>query len=311
MSGRVHSTPRERHVAEAAVLVVMALWAANFIVVKAAVAVLPPIGFTWIRFCLAAVTLVVLLKMREGSIGMPRRDLITIGALGALGFGLYQVLWTTGLTSVTAGDSALLIAATPVLTALLAVVARSDVLTPLKLGGALLSFVGVGVVVVSGPGIAIGGSLVGELLTLAAALCWAIFTAFAAPLVGRFSPLRTTTWSIVAGTVAMTPFALVQLATANLSAIGPEVLGAVLYSGVLAAGLSNVAIFHAIKLLGPTRITAFQFLVPAMAVVLGALFLAEAIRAGQVLGGLVIVAGILITRSGGGWVRLRRGIRPA
>ena len=42
--------------------------------------------------------------------------------LGAVGFGLYQVLWTTGLKQVTAGNSALLIASSPVLPALLAVV---------------------------------------------------------------------------------------------------------------------------------------------------------------------------------------------
>jgi len=90
----------------------MVLWAANFIVVKTAVAQLPPVGFTFLRFTLASVTLLVLLRWREGSIGLPRRDLIAILALGAVGFGAYQILWTTGLTTVPAGDSALLIAAT-------------------------------------------------------------------------------------------------------------------------------------------------------------------------------------------------------
>jgi drug/metabolite transporter (DMT)-like permease len=59
-----------------------------------------------------------------------------------------------------------------------------------------------------------------------------------------------------------------------------------------------VVVFHAVKLLGPTRITAFQSLVPAIAVVLAGVFLAEPILPAQVLGGVVIVAGILVTRSG-------------
>jgi drug/metabolite transporter (DMT)-like permease len=42
--------------------------------------------------------------------------------------------------------------------------------------------------------------------------------------------------------------------------------------------------------------SAYQFLVPALAVVLAAIFLSEPIRAGQVVGGVVIVAGVLITR---------------
>ena len=63
-------------VAEAGVLVVMVLWAANFIVVKSALEVLPPVGFTFLRFVLASVTLFVLLRWREGSVGLPRRDLL-------------------------------------------------------------------------------------------------------------------------------------------------------------------------------------------------------------------------------------------
>ena len=73
---------------------------------------------------------------------------------------------------------------------------------------------------------------------------------------------------------------------------------AVLYSGFLAAGISNVIVSNGVKVVGPTRTAAYQFLVPALAVVLAFLFLAEPIRAGQVAGGLVIVAGVLITRGG-------------
>ena len=152
----------------------MVLWAANFIVVKSAVAVLPPVGFTFLRFVLASFTLFVLLRWREGSVGLPRRDLLSICGLGALGFGIYQILWTTGLTTVPAGDSALIIASTPVLVAILAVIAGSDVLTREKLVGGLVSFLGVAVVIASGPGLTLGRSLAGEAITLLAALCWSL-----------------------------------------------------------------------------------------------------------------------------------------
>jgi drug/metabolite transporter (DMT)-like permease len=274
----------------------MVIWAGNFIVVKSALAVLPPVGFTFLRFLLASVTLLVLLRWREGSIGLPRRDLIAMWILGGLGFGLYQMLWTTGLVTVAAGDSALIIAATPVLVALLAVVARSDVLTPLKLAGVLVSFVGVAIVIASGPGLSIGGSIAGEVITLAAAFCWSIYTAFAGPYLRRISPLRATAWATVAGTVVLAPVAILQLGTVDLGRAGPEVAGAIVYAGLLAAGISNVVVLNGVKVVGPTRTAALQFLVPALAVVLAAIFLAEAIRPGQVLGGLVIVAGVVLTR---------------
>lgn len=288
----------ERRIAEIAVLGVMVLWAFNFIVVKSALAVLPPVGFTFLRFAIASTTLLLLLRWREGSIGLPRRDLIAICALGALGFGIYQILWTTGLKQIAAGDSALIIASTPVLVAFLAVVARSDVLTPGKLVGGIVSFLGVAAVVASGEGLSLSGSLAGEAITLLAAICWAIYTAFGAPFLRRHSPLRTTTWATIAGTVVLAPLAASQLATTDVAQLTPGAVGAVLYSGFLAAGVANVIVLNSVRVVGPTRTAAYQFLVPALAVILAFFFLAEPIRLGQVFGGLIIVVGVLITRGG-------------
>ncbi|MBA2719881.1 MAG: DMT family transporter [Chloroflexi bacterium] len=299
----------ERQIAELAVLGVMVVWAGNFIVVKSALEALPPVGFTFLRFALASATLMVLLRWREGSIGLPRRDLIAICGLGAVGFGLYQILWTTGLQQIAAGDSALIIASTPVLVALLAVIARSDVLTPDKFLGGLLSFTGVAVVIASGPGLSLGGSIVGEAITLVASICWAIYTAFGAPFLRRHSPLRTTAWATVAGTLVLAPVAAIQLTTVDVAAaVSPGVFGAILYSGFLAAGIANVIVLNGVRVVGPTRTSAYQFLVPALAVVMAAAILSEDIRLGQVIGGVVIVAGVLITR-GGAPFRIPAGVR--
>ena len=285
----------------------MVLWAANFIVVKSAIAVIPPASFAAIRFALASVTLLVLLRWREGSIGLPRRDIVPIALLGALGFGVYQILWPTALQSISAGDSALIIASTPVLVALFAVLARSDVLTPGKLVGALVSFAGVAIVIAGGGRLDLAASLGGDLLTLAAAVCWAIYSAFGAPILRRHSPLRTTTWAVVFGTLVLVVPGLLEASSVDASRFGPDVGAAILYSAFLSAGVSNVVVFHGIWLLGPTRVTAFQFLVPAIAVVLAAIFLGDPIRIAQLVGGAVIVLGVVVTRSGSTLAdRLRR-----
>jgi drug/metabolite transporter (DMT)-like permease len=286
----------DRRLAEIAVVAVMFIWGGNFIVVKSAVAVLPPIGFTFLRFVLATTTLFVLLRLREGSLSLPRRDLVAIMGFGALGFGVYQILWTTGLTTVPAGDSALLIAATPVFVALLAVVAGTDVLTRTRLAGVLMSFAGVAVVIASGPGLTLGGSISGELITLAAAFCWAIFTAYASPYLRRNSPLRATARGTLAGTLVLAPLAILQLRSVDVAALGPEVGLAILYSGFLAAGVSNVIVMNGVKVVGPTRTAALQYLVPFIAVVLAAVILSEPIRPGQIIGGIVILAGVALTR---------------
>jgi drug/metabolite transporter (DMT)-like permease len=288
----------------------MVFWAANFIVVKAANEQIPPVTFAFLRFGIAAATLLLALRWREGSLRLPRRDLLPVLGLGALGFGLYQILWSTALQDIPAGDSALLVAATPVLTALLAVYSGADVLTRTKLLGSLVSFAGVAVIVASGPGLSFSASIVGDLLTLVAALCWSIYTAFGATVLRRHSPLRTTAWAMVGGSMVLAVPGLLQAVGVDWLAVDERAWGGLVFSALIPAGVANVVVFSAIRLLGPTRIAAYQFLVPFIAVILGAAFLAEPVRVEQLLGGVVIVLGVAITRSDrvttfGGWLRAR------
>ncbi len=289
----------------------MAFWAANFIVVKAANEQIPPITFAFLRFGLAAVTLLVLLRWREGDLRLPRRDVLPILGLGALGFGVYQILWATALQDIPAGDSALLIATTPVITALLAVASGADSLTRTKLLGSLVSFAGVAVIVAAGHGITLGGALIGDALTLLAAVCWSVYTAFGAPILRRHSPLRTTTWAMVGGSLVLLVPGLFQAVGVPWSGVSADAWAGLLFSAFIPAGIANVVVFSAIRLLGPTRVTAYQFLVPFMAVLMGAAFLAEPVRLDQLLGGVVIVIGVAIARvdrvtAFGGWLRDRR-----
>jgi drug/metabolite transporter (DMT)-like permease len=292
------ATGADRRLAELGVLVIMVFWAGNFIVVKGAIGILPPVGFTFLRYVLASVTLLALLRWRTGTIRLPHGDIRAIALLGVIGFGCYQILWPVALQSIPAGDSALLIATTPVLTALMAAATRADQPNAAKLAGAFVSFLGVAMVIAAGQRLDLGASLIGDGLTIVAATCWAIYTVFGARILRRHSPLVATTWAIVAGTLFIAPVGIAQLATADIHEVGLPVVLAIVYSGTLAAGIANVVVFHGLKLLGPTRVTALQSLVPALAVVLAALFLGEAIRPAQVIGGIVILAGVALLRRG-------------
>jgi drug/metabolite transporter (DMT)-like permease len=110
------------------------------------------------------------------------------------------------------------------------------------------------------------------------------------------SPLRLTTWAILFGTVVLAIPGSVQLAAAGPTWVSPAAIAAIAYSGIIAGGLANVLIFRAIAVVGPSRVANLQLLVPALAVLLAAAILDEPILAGQVLGGVVIVVGILIAR---------------
>ena len=280
----------------------MVVWAANFVVVKDVLGSMPPVGFTFLRYSLAAVTLIAILRVSREPMRLPRDELVPILVLGGLGFGLYQILWTVGLVSIPAGDSALIIAATPVFTAVIAVLLGTDTLTPRKAIGVISSFLGVVLVIAAGIGIELSGSPVGFALTFGATLCWATYTAFGARVLRRQSPLVLTTWATVGGVIVLAPLGLLQLAAPGAINVSDErgalaIVLAIVYSGVLAAAVANVVVFRGVQLLGPTHITTIQALVPAFAVVLAFLFLGEPIRPVQVIGGAIIIAGVALTRT--------------
>jgi drug/metabolite transporter (DMT)-like permease len=278
--------------------------------VKTAINVLPPVSFTFLRYVIASVTLVILLRWREGRFRLPTGDVRNVVLLGVVGFGFYQILWTVGLRAIPAGDSALLIATTPVITALLAAAFGLDAPNPVKLIGAFVSFLGVAVVIAAGQGLDLLASLGGDLLTLAAALCWAIYTIAGARILRRHSALVITTWAVVVGMLFIAPVGIGQLISTPIVGFGPGVVIAVIYSGTLAAGFSNVVVFHGVRLLGPTRVTSLQSLVPAMAVVMAAVFLQEPLRPVQIVGGIVILAGVALLRRGSWPGRPRAGAAP-
>jgi drug/metabolite transporter (DMT)-like permease len=302
-AARRPATALERRAAEIACVGIMVLWAANFVVVKSSIPVLTPVGYAFIRFALAGAVLLAVCRWREGSVAIPRRDIAPLAGLGILGFGLYQTLWTTALASTSVGNSALLIGATPVFTALVAAGLGIDRLDRIKVLGVLIAFGGVAVVA-AGHGLRVDSAAVGDLLTLGAAVSWAVYVSLGAGVLQRFTPLRATAWTITFGAIFLAPVGLSQLAGVDLAQVGPAQVGALAYSGLLSSALGNVVVFWGISLLGPTRITNLQFLPPALAIVFAAIFLGDPILPSQVLGGLVIVAGVLLARRS-------RGGRPA
>jgi drug/metabolite transporter (DMT)-like permease len=285
-----------RRLAELGVLVTTLVWSANFVVVKAAIGVLGPLVFTGARYAVASLTLLAVMRLQGRRIRPPGGQLAVLLGLGVIGFGGYQLLWTTGLTQISAGDSALIVAASPVLVALLAAAVGLDQVTAPKALGAMTAFAGVAVVIASGQGLSLGASLVGDALTLGAATLWAVYTVGGTRVLRTIDPLQATTWTVIGGALVLIPVGAIDALLRPPPPLSPEVVVGIVYSGALAAAIANVFVFNAIRFIGPTRATTMQLLVPAGAVILGAVFLGEPLGPGQLVGGVVIVFGVWLTR---------------
>ena len=252
-----------------------------------------------VRYAVAALVMLAYLWRREGSVGLPRRDLMMVACLGALGYGGYQMLWSTALQSTGAGESALLVAATPVMVALIAAIVGTDALDREKVLGIAVSLAGVVVVVAAGRGFELDADFAGPALTLLADLFWAVYVALAASVLRRHSSLRMTTWAALAGTAVMVPLGVVQLRDVDLGVVPMLAWVAIAFSALLSVAVGSVVNFRAVRLLGPTRVTNYQFLSPCGRRRRPRCCSTRPILPGQIVGGAIIGAGILVARGDG------------
>src|SRR3954469_17984625 len=130
---------------DASLFLMAAIWGVNFVVVKFATGVLPPLPFNAVRVTLAAVTLMLIGAMRSSPWPDRRRTLVLLG-LGVLGNGIYQMFFIFGVSLTRAGDASLLIAATPAFIALISRVFGIERIGRKGWIGIALSIIGIGLV---------------------------------------------------------------------------------------------------------------------------------------------------------------------
>ena len=170
-------------------------------------------------------------------------------------------------------------------------------LTPYRVVGFVVGFAGV--VVVIGPeflrGLAGNAALFGAIAALGAALSYSISTIYARRL-GAGDPGRRSAGMLVVASVLATPMALVDLSAVAAPSVASVV--ALIVLGLLATGFATLLYFRLIQGPGPTFLSFVNYLVPAWAVIAGAVFLDESISLSVFSGLALILAGIALSELG-------------
>lgn len=279
-------------------LAVALLWGVNQTAIKLGLRELPPLTWSAVRFTLAALALFWLLQHREGSFAVARRHWARLFVAGALSFGVATLLFTVGLRYTTATNSSLIVASSPVVTALIAWLVGAERFQPLKAAGVTLAFAGVAVLLlVNGAGFRLStGTLPGDLVSLAGTVLIGGYAILILPLFAETSPLRVTAWTFGLAALAMwaaVPFEFSRLSLRTLTLITPATL---LYSALLAGAWAQIAWNEAIHRTSPTQVVVYLYLPPLVSAAVSAAILGERPRLAQALGALVIFAGLYLAQ---------------
>jgi drug/metabolite transporter (DMT)-like permease len=154
------------------------------------------------------------------------------------------------------------------------------------------------VLVVAARGTGFGAAtMAGDLLTLAAVVCWAGYTLGLRVLPPEVSPLRVTMVTTVAGAPVLLLAGLPSMATMDWTAVGWEGWSALAYSTVLSLLVAYLIWNRSVKVVGPSRTVIYMCLTPLIAVLSAALLLGERPEPLQAVGAVFILAGVVMTTS--------------
>jgi drug/metabolite transporter (DMT)-like permease len=273
------------------------IWGIDFSMMKFLLRSMSPVGLTALRFLIASSVLWLVARWLERDTRLDARTAWALAGLGVVGNTVYQLGFINGLARTTAANSALLIAATPLATAVLGAIIGAEQLTRPVIMAIGLGTLGVALVILGhGDGISFStATLSGDLLTLVAVICWSAFTHGVRRIGARgVSPLQVAAITTIGGTPGLVLAGWAQLRNQSWSAVGVLEWGALLYSALLSIVVCYVIWNHSVRRIGANRTALFGVTTPLFAIVAGAVMLGERPSVGQLVGAVFILASVVV-----------------
>jgi drug/metabolite transporter (DMT)-like permease len=269
-------------------------WTIAYVFTRAALAYVSVFTLGFLRYLVAAIALTIVgIALR---IRLPmKRDAIWLLTSGLSGFTLYIIVFNLGASMATAATSSVVIATTPVTTALLARIIYNEQISRVQYIAIAVEFVGVILLaVIGGPFSANAGI---AWLTLGAFLL-SSYNLLQRKLTRTYSALSATMYSIVIGACFLCVFApgAAREASAGLPGVVIFYIAAL---GLLSSAAAYISWAKAISIAPKTSyVSNYMFLTPFLTALLGFAVLGEKPDGATIVGGAVILAGMILYNLG-------------
>jgi drug/metabolite transporter (DMT)-like permease len=281
-------------------LALAALWGASFMFIKVGVRELAPATLICFRVALGTLTLLPIALATAGprELGRQLRNAaVPLVLVGVLNSAVPITLLAWAEKRLDSGLAAVIQASAPLFTALLALrFSRGEIVTGSRLVGLLVGFGGVALLV----GVQPRGNVLSAVAVTFTALCYAVAALYSARALADVPPLVTSVGALASATLVLAPFAV---ASPPEGVPGWKVVGSLLALGVLGTGVAYVLYYTLLAGAGASRSILITYLVPALALAYGTIFLGEPVRLAAVTGLALVLGGVAL---GTGVVRTAR-----
>lgn len=290
-----HSAP-STSLAYGSVMLAAALWGGSIVAQKMALGSFSAVEASVLRDIGGVAILLTTWWWQEGAWAkLTKADMRMLGLLG-LGVLGNHLLILMGLKYVSGAVGGVIIGSSPVVTALLSALLIHDVPLRAVWAGGLLSFAGVGLVSVAGFQAAGDKPLIGSLLVFLGVVSWALYSIGSRELMERHSALTVNWTTLLVATVLQIPLLWTdrKMLDAGLESVSPADWMALGYLILFATAIAQQAWLFGVKGIGPSRASVLGNLTPVAAVVLSAVILKESVGTSEILGIVLILAGVWV-----------------
>jgi drug/metabolite transporter (DMT)-like permease len=283
---------------ESLLLIVVLIWAANAPLVKFGLSGLDILVFNSLRFLVAGTTLAIIYFARSSWKRMPKSDWLKLIGLAIIAHVIYQMAYIFGIKNTTVGNSAVILSTSPLWTVLLNSVIHKEKVPRQVWLGTFVSLLGIVLIVIgTGSELKFGGdAILGDVLSLIAALLWALSTTLQKDFLKDYSAMQLSVVLVSVGAIILSLVAIPSALDLRWGAVGSEYYAAAIGSGALSIGASTVLWAVGIKNLGPRKTANFNNLVPVLAFVFAYFTLGEKMFPLQILGAGITLVGVWLAR---------------
>jgi len=264
-----------------------ALWGGSFLFMRIAAPEFGPLVLVEVRVVIAALFLLPIFLLRA-NISELTLHWKKLAILSVLNSAAPFFLLTFATLSITGGFAGILNATAPIFAAIVAWVWLSDRLGVSQIVGLVIGLAGVLVLVWNKVTLDFDGTTVAILAGIIAAIFYGVGGNFTKKYMGQMNSLAIATGTMTAAAIILLPIAIYLWPSEPVST---RSWIAAIIMGIASTGIAYILYFRLIRNVGPVKAITVTYLIPAFAMLWGAIFIDEKVTSIMLVGCTIIFLG--------------------